>query len=91
MADLAKWKAVINFGMPFTFEPNEGEARTMVAFKTPRTDIKDKERMPAEELIAHYEKTGLHVKHVIDLTNTAKYYDPSTLLPALHHKQSIVG
>ena len=58
----------------------------MVAFKTPRTDIKDKERLPPSELFDHYKETGLTLRHVIDLTNTAKYYDPKELMPALHHK-----
>jgi protein-tyrosine phosphatase len=70
----------------------------IVAFKCPQGKHNDiyiprAKRLPPWQLYEHYRAKNIRLKHVIDLTNTDRYYFPSDLshMGVKHHKLALAG
>ena len=70
---IRKWLAVSPFGTPIKFP----SGKQIVAFKTPRVDIHFVDQhLSQADVSAHYKKEhNLHLRYIIDLTNTDRYYE----------------
>ena len=70
---IKKWLAIAPYGTPIQLP----SLRHIVAFKTPRTDLRyASERLSQETIAEHYKKEhNMNLRFIIDLTNTDRYYE----------------